>query len=36
MIDSMVRGYHVYQNVWTPAVGERLQCVREEDKASIC
>ena len=33
VIDSMVRGYHVYQDVWTPAVGERLQCVREEDNA---
>ena len=32
--DSMVRGYHIiYQNVWTPTVGERLQCVREEDNA---
>ena len=28
--DNMVRGYHIYQNVWTPAVGERLQYVREE------
>ena len=33
VIDSMVRGYHVYQDVWTPAVGECLQCVREEDNA---
>ena len=31
--DSMVRGYHIYQNVWTPTVGEHLLCVREEDNA---
>ena len=33
VMDSMVRGYHIYQDVWTLAVGERLQCVREEDNA---
>ena len=31
VMDSMVRGYHIYQDVWTPVVGEHLQCVREED-----
>ena len=28
-IESCVRGYHVYQSVWTPTIGEELQCVRE-------
>lgn len=28
-INSCVRGYHVYQSIWTPVVGEGLDCVRE-------
>ena len=31
--DSMVCGYHIYQDIWTPVVGEHLQCVREENNA---
>ena len=27
--DSMVRGHHVYQEVWTPTTGEYLVCARE-------
>ena len=27
--DSMVRGHHVYQEVWTPITGEYLVCARE-------
>ena len=33
MTDSMIHGYHIYQDVWTPVVGEHLQCVRVEDNA---
>ena len=29
--ESMVRGYHVYQEVWVAAVGEELSCVRESE-----
>ena len=29
--DRSVRGYHVYQNNWTPVIGERLNCEREEE-----
>ena len=29
--DSSVRGYHVYQDNWTPVIGERLHCEREEE-----
>ena len=29
--DSSVRGYHVYQYNWTPVIGERLNCEREEE-----
>jgi len=32
-IDSMVRGHHVYQEVWTPVIGEYLDCAREEENA---
>ena len=28
-IEAMVRGYHVYKEVWCAAVGEELSCVRE-------
>ena len=26
---ACIRGYHVYQNDWNPALGEVLQCSRE-------
>lgn len=26
-----LRGYHVYQEIWTPIVGERLHCRRERN-----
>ena len=26
-----VRGHHVYKNVWTPSIGERLQLRRQDD-----
>ena len=29
MIEAMVRGYHVYKEVWCAAIGEELSCVRE-------
>lgn len=28
-MSSCVRGYHVYQEVWTPVIGEELVCRRE-------
>ena len=27
----IVRGHHVYKNVWTPSIGERLQLHRQDD-----
>lgn len=29
VVDSIVRGYHVYKDVWGAAAGEALQCFRE-------
>ena len=29
VFEAMVRGYHVYREIWTAAVGEELSCVRE-------
>ena len=29
--DSSVCGYYVYQDNWTPVIGERLNCEREEE-----
>ena len=28
-VKSRVRGFHVYKELWTPYVGENLQCIRE-------
>ena len=28
-VEAMVRGYHVYRDVWTPSVDEELRCRRE-------
>ena len=28
-IEAMILGYHVYQEVWDPALGEELTCQRE-------
>jgi len=30
LVDSCVRGYHYYQNVWDPFLGELLPCLRED------
>ena len=30
-VESMVRGYHVYKDLWTAVVGEELQCGRESE-----
>ena len=29
MIEAIVRGYHVYKEIWCAAVGEELSCMRE-------
>ena len=29
MIEAMVRGYHVYKEIWCAAVGEELSCMTE-------
>ena len=28
-INSVVRGHHVYKDIWTPEIGEELTCRRE-------
>ena len=28
-VDAMIRGYHVYRDIWDAAVGEELKCKRE-------
>jgi len=30
VVESSVRGFHVYQDIWTPATGERLACQAED------
>ena len=34
LVDTMVRGYHVYKDIWTAAVGEELTCRREKFNAA--
>ena len=29
-VDSCVRGHHIYNRIWTPTLGEELQCVTED------
>ena len=33
-MESCVRGYHVYKDLWEAVVGERLECQREHDNPS--
>ena len=28
-LDSVVRGHHVYKNIWSSMLGEELQCICE-------
>ena len=31
-LNSYVRGYHAYMNIWVPLVGEELDCEYESEK----
>jgi hypothetical protein len=37
---SFIRGFHVYQNIWSPEIGEEVTCTIEEnnhhDKFAVC
>ena len=33
VVDSYIRGFHVYQDIWTPTTGERLSCQTEDSNA---
>ena len=30
VVESCVRGFHVYQDIWLPITGERLPCQAED------
>ena len=30
-VETVIRGYHVYKDIWTSTLGEILSCRREED-----
>ena len=34
VMESVVRGHHVYKRIWTPRVGEQLQLKHEEDNSN--
>ena len=29
-LESCVRGYHIYKEIWSPTAGQEFQCEREE------
>ena len=29
-VESCIRGYHVYKEIWESIIGEKLNCFREE------
>ena len=31
VVDCCMRGFHVYQEIWTPVIDECLHCKRERD-----
>ena len=33
VVESCVRGFHVYQDIWTPTTGSRLSCQTEDSNA---
>ena len=39
-IESCVRGYYIYKDIWTPCIGDMLECKREPsnmiDRYAIC
>ena len=35
-VESFVRGYHAYQDIWDPQIGEVLPLVREPDNPDKC
>ena len=34
--DSLIRGHHIYKNIWTPSVGEVLLLVKQEENEHDC
>ena len=34
--DSFIRGYHIYQHIWTPVEGETYSCTREPGNEKDC
>ena len=32
-LEGVVRGHHIYKNVWTPAIGEHLSLQQEPDNS---
>ena len=34
--DSFIRGYHVYQHIWTPVEGETYSCTRKPGNEQDC
>ena len=35
-VDSVIRGYHVYKDIWVPIIGEILFCEQESGNEEDC
>ena len=35
-VDSVIRGYHVYKDIWVPIIGEILFCEQETGNEEDC
>ena len=33
-VESCVRGYHIYKDIWDATTGEELQCTRKSDNSN--
>ena len=31
IVESCIRGYHIYKDIWDATIGEELQCARKSD-----
>ena len=34
MVESCVKGYHIYKDIWDAIIGEELQCARESNNSN--
>ena len=35
-VESYIRGYHIYKDIWDTTIAEELRCARESDSSNDC